>query len=181
MTPEASATGTGELFRQAVETFEAAIKTGVAMQEETARRFTEMLRDVGSPLEWQRKGQSVINETIVMTQKNVEEAMRVMNQNAKTAMSLMQKSFEASPIGNGSQTSPNPQIPRTDDLWEAALGALRTNTQVILQSNTRMVESWSQLAKDINSRVQETAEQAVRQTQETMRKAEEHVKQAQPN
>ena len=140
------------------------------MQEESARRVTEMLRDFGSPLEWQRKGQSVFNETIVMMQKNAEEAMRVMNQNAKTAMNLMQKTFESQPLGNGGE---NAKMPKTDDLWEAALGALRTNTQVVLQANTRMMESWAQLAKDISSRMQQTAE-------ETIRKAEEHAKQAQP-
>jgi ElaB/YqjD/DUF883 family membrane-anchored ribosome-binding protein len=181
MAPAASPTGIGDLFRQAVETFETALKTGVSMQEETARRFTEMLRDFGSPMEWQHKGQSVINETIVMTQKNVEESMRAMNQNAKAAMSLMQKTFEAHPLGNGGTADKSqPAAAKPDDLWEAALGALRTNTQVALQANTRMMESWAQLAKDISGRMQRTAEEAMQHAEETMQKAGEQVRQAQP-
>lgn len=181
MASATSATGIGDLFRQAVETFETALKTGVSMQEETARRFTEMLRDFGSPMEWQRKGQSVVNETIVMTQKNVEESMRAINQNAKTAMNLMQKSFEARPMASSGADKSEPAMPKADDLWEAALGALRTNTQVVLQANTRMMESWAQLAQDISGRMQRSAEEAMQQAGENMRKAEEQVKQAQPS
>lgn len=137
-----------ELFSQAIETFETAIKTGVRMQEEYTRWFTDMLGDLGSPQEWQTKSQAIINESIQMAQRNVDEAIRMMNQNTKTAMELTQRAFEARQVGSASDAQA-----KTREIWETALGALRTNTEAVVQANSRMLESWTELAKRLRNTV----------------------------
>ncbi len=134
-----------DLFKQAVETFQTAVRTGAKLQEESTHRFTALLRDFGSPLEWQKNTQQMMTESIEATQKGIEESIRAINQNAQTAMTMMQKAFETRPV-NGA-----PEV-KAEELWDAALGALRTNTQVVLEANSRLVESWTQLVKDSMSK-----------------------------
>jgi hypothetical protein len=134
------------LFGQAVETFEAAIKTGVKMQEECTRWFTETLSELGSPQDWQSKSQTIVTESLQMAQKNIDEAVRMMNQNAKTAMELVQRAFETRQGGSGAEAQA-----KTQEIWETALGALRTNTEAIVQANSRMLETWTELAKKLRA------------------------------
>jgi polyhydroxyalkanoate synthesis regulator protein len=139
-------TGANELFNQAVETFETAIRTGVKMQEEYARWFAHMLSDVGSPQEWQSKGQTIISESMQMAQKNFDEAIRMMNENTRTGLELMQQAFETRQAGSTSDAQA-----RTREIWETALGALRNNTEAVVQANSRMLETWAELAKKLRS------------------------------
>lgn len=138
--------GANELFSQAIETFETAIRTGVKMQEEYARWFTHMLGDVGSPQQWQSKGQTIIGESMQMAQKNFDEAIRMMNQNTKIGLELMQRAFETRQIGSTSDAQA-----RTREIWETALGALRNNTEAVVQANSRMLETWAELAKKLRN------------------------------
>jgi len=134
--------GANELYNQAIETLEAAIRTGVKMQEEYTRWFTEMLGDMGSPQEWQSRSQTFLNDTVQMAQRNVDEAARIMNQNFKTAMELMQRGFEARQVNSTADGQA-----KTREIWETALGALRSNTEAVVQANSRMLETWTELAK----------------------------------
>jgi ElaB/YqjD/DUF883 family membrane-anchored ribosome-binding protein len=164
-----------DLFRQAMDTFQSAIRTGVKIQEESTKRFTEMLRDFGSPLDWQKSTQSMMNEAIKATQKNIDESIRLMNHNAQTAMNLWQKAFENRSVQQLQEGHAAP----SEELWESALGALRTNTQVILQANTRVLESWAQLARELTSRMEEQIHQTQEQVREQTQRMQEQAKHVQ--
>lgn len=140
----------GEMFRQGLETFETAMRTASKIQEESAKRFTELLQEMGSPAQWQRRFQETMNEALRMTQRNFDEALRVMNQNAKSTIELFQKTLSMGAPSNGNEAEANYR-----DLWESALGTLRNNTEVILQANTRMTESWAELAKKISGQTED--------------------------
>jgi hypothetical protein len=131
-----------EMFRQATGTFESAMKTGAAVQEESAKRFTEMLHELGSPMEWQKKTQASVKEVVQVSQKNLDEALGVMNHSAKSALELFQQTFEACRDRQG-----NDAEAKNRELWESMLKTLRTNVEVILQANARMMESWTAVAK----------------------------------
>ncbi len=60
-------TSPSDLFNQAVETFQTAIRTGAKVQEESTRRFTELLRDFGSPADWQKNAQSMVSSSPPLT------------------------------------------------------------------------------------------------------------------
>ena len=96
-------TSTGEMFRQGMETFEAAMKAAARIQEESARRFADMLQEMGSPMQWQKRFQTVMTESVSMTQKNLDEAVKVMNQNAKATMELFQKALRATAPQQGDE------------------------------------------------------------------------------
>lgn len=154
----ATAANVSDLFRQAVETFQDAIRSGVKIQEDSAKRFTEVLRGLGSPLDWQKNTQLMVNEAIAATQRNMDESIRLMNHNAQTAMGLLQKAFEIRTNGAAPGEAAAEGAASSDEMWETALGAMRTNTQVILQANARVLESWAQLAQEITGRMQQAVQ-----------------------
>ncbi len=132
----------GELFTQAMGMFDSALKTGAKFQEESARWFTNMLTGLGTPQSGQKKTEEVMAEAMTTAQKNVDEALKMMEQNAHTGMDLLQKAFDA----RQADTGPDAQA-KTKELWETALGALRINAEAVLQANKKVVESWAGLAK----------------------------------
>ena len=42
-----------DMFQQAVESFESTLRAGMRLQEDSAERYVDVLRDIGSPMEWQ--------------------------------------------------------------------------------------------------------------------------------
>jgi hypothetical protein len=173
-------TNPSDLFKQAVEACQTALRTGAQVQEEATRRFTELLCDVGSPLNWQKNAQSMVNEAIIAAQKNVDASIGVINQNARTAMTMMQRAFEARPADGAAQETADSTV---DSFWESALTALRTNTQLVFEANSRLLESWAQLvqitnrveqgARDASSRAQNGAEEAMKPAKDATGKAQE--------
>lgn len=132
---------TGEVFRQAMETFERAIKAGVKIQEESTKCFVDMFSQMPSPQQWQKRAQAMLNDAFPTAQKNLDEAIEVMNQNARSSLSLLKKAFEA-----GQSTSIAEAQAKTSELWEAALETVRSNAQAMVQANERFLKAWEELA-----------------------------------
>jgi thioredoxin-like negative regulator of GroEL len=170
-----------DLFQQAICAWESAVTSGVKMQEESAKWTREMLSDTSSVSEWYNKGQAVAGETIGKAQENIDEAIRVINQQAEASVRLIQKAIEA----RQSEAGPDARA-RLADWWEAAMEAMRTNSQALLKANSRVLTTWSELARKINgetadaiSRVAEkTAQHAEKMTQSATEHVAEMVKQA---
>jgi hypothetical protein len=133
-----------ELFGQAARSFESAIQTGIKLQEESVKCVTDMLGNIGSPQKWQKKAQDVMEDMVGASQKNMDEAVQVMNDNAKVSMDLLKKAFESRPADANEAQS------RAMNLWETSLGMLRNNTEAVLRANTRVVEAWTEMAKKMN-------------------------------
>ncbi len=130
------------LFDQAIETFETAVKTGVKVQEEATKCCTDMVSEWGTPQQWQEKAQQFMVELIPAAQQNVDQAVASMNDNAKTSMELLKKSMETF-----QGESFDDMQGKTRELYEAMLEAMRKNAQTMVQTNTRILESFSELAK----------------------------------
>lgn len=131
-----------DLFQQAVETFEAAVQTGVKVQEEATRWWTDALSEAGSLQEWQKKAQTIVSEAIPTAQKNAEEYMKLIDQNYHNSLDLLKRAFETGQSDSLAQAQA-----KTQELWEATLTTLRTNAQAIVQANARALESWTSFAR----------------------------------
>jgi hypothetical protein len=150
MSTTKTAPDASELFGQSMRMFESAMRTGAKMQEESARWFSSMVTNFGSPQGWQKRTEEMMAETLNVTQKNVEEALKVMNQNAKTGLELLQKAFEARQADDSTDAQS-----KSRELWETALGALRSNTEAMLQANARLAETWAEVARKVGREVPE--------------------------
>jgi hypothetical protein len=151
-----------DLFRQAMDTFESAVKAGITLQEESTTRCTNILRDFGSPAQWDTVVPAQITKAIAAAQQNIEQTIRVMNDNAQRAMNLMETAFQVH-RSNGEQTDDG-----NGDLWRYALDAMKANTDVIQQANSRVLDTWTQLAKEVTHRVEVMIDEVTRATEKAM-------------
>jgi hypothetical protein len=153
MSSTESANTVSDLFRNAVEAYQSALKTGLKFQEETSQAVGDIMRNWNCAGEWQKKTKSLVTEAVDVAQKNMEEAIRLMDQSAKATMSMVKKAFEAPQEASGANVEG-----KSFEWWESALGAMRTNTEAVLQANARMLESWTELAKKFNAETAEAAQ-----------------------
>jgi BMFP domain-containing protein YqiC len=131
-----------ELVEQAVGCFDAALKTGVKLQEDATKWWSDMLNEAGSIQEWQKKLTSCMTDAIPTAQKNAEECLHMIDQNTRSSMDLLKKAFDACQSESIADAQGKMQ-----ELWSASLSALRQNAQTIVQTNARVMESWVAFCK----------------------------------
>lgn len=131
-----------DVMEQALDTFDAAMKAGVKAQEEATKWWSDLLGDAGSIQDWQRKAVSAVGEMLPTAQKNAEDYLHVLEQNARNSMDLLKKAMEA-----GQSESLADLQAKTQKLWESSLTTLRTNTQAVVQANAKALESLTDLAR----------------------------------
>lgn len=134
------------LFDQAVQTYGDALKSGVKMQEEVSRWWTDMMDQAGPMQEWQKRSRAMVSEAIPAAQKNAEEWMRVIEQNYRRSMDLFKKAID------GEQPSGTAELQsKTQELWEASVELVRENAQSMAQANMKMMETFAEvLRKNMN-------------------------------
>lgn len=137
-----SPSGTSQWFRQAIDMFQNSMKAGLQFQQESTRRFTDMLSEFTPSHDWRKASQDMLDEMIRASQTSFDEAVRAMNQGAKSGVELLQKAMEALPSGSVEESQG-----KFRELTEATLTAMRTNTQAAVQANSQMIEAWSEFAK----------------------------------
>lgn len=148
----------GDLFQQAMGSFETALRTGMKLQEDSMHRCVEILRDVGSPLEWERTVPAKVSKAIAAMQQNLDQSIRFMNHNAQQTVDLMETALSIHRSnGNGSEED--------GDFWAYALNSMQTNAEIIRQANARVMESWSELTKEVLQRVEIMREEVSRVTE----------------
>jgi hypothetical protein len=162
-----------EIFAQASRTMEAAMKAAVKIQEESTKWFTDMINEIGTPQKWQKKTQSVMEESLGVTQKNLDEMVQVMNQNTKASLELFQKAADL----RQEKSSTDPQAVARE-WWETALSTVRMNTQTLMQANARVLESWAELAKKFNGRTIEAVESMTQHAEDLTKQSQAAVQEA---
>ena len=79
-----------------------------------------------------------------------------------SAMNLMETAFQVH-RSNGEQTDDG-----NGDLWRYALDAMKANTDVIQQANSPVLDTWTQLAKEVTHRVEVMIHEVTRATEKAM-------------
>ena len=148
----------GDLFQQAMESFETALRAGMKLQEESVQRCVEILRDVGSPLEWERTVPAKVTKAITAMQQNVDQSIRFMNENAQQTVNLMEMALQMH------RQDPE-QYDEESYFWTYAVNAMQANAEIIRQANARVLESWAELAKEVLERVEIMREEVNRVTE----------------
>jgi predicted RNase H-like HicB family nuclease len=173
-----------DLFHQAMHAWESAVESGVKMQEEYTKWLRQTCCESGAIKDWYSKTQSAVGETVAKVQGNIDEAVRLVNQQAESSIRLVQKAMEA----RQTEAAPDAQA-RLAEWWEAALETARSNTQAVLAANSRMLATWSEMARKVNGEAadtmanlaKKTAEQAEHISRRTTEQVKEMVRQASGN
>jgi len=159
-----------DVFGQAIRAWESAVEAGVKMQEEYAKGLRQMYSEAGSLGDWYSKSQSAVSQTILKTKENVDEAIRLVNQHAESSLRLIQKALESR------QSEPTPDArAKFAEWWQDALETARNNSQAILQANSRILTTWSELAKQVNGEAADRMAQMAKKTAEQAEKMSKYA------
>ncbi len=150
-----------DLFRQAMRAWETAAEAGVKMQEECAKWVRQMYCESSTLSDWYEKGQKVMGEAIAKSQENVDEAIQLMNQQAEASLKLVQKALEVRDT-----ESPTDGPKKLTDWWQAALETMRLNNQAVLKANSRILNTWSEMARKVNGDAADTMADLAKKTSE---------------
>ena len=95
-------------------------------------------------LQLQNRGYDI--PTIIVTgqaKENAEEAMRMMEQGTKDTMALLGKAVEL----GGIATPAEAQV-KIQQLWQESLNVLNNNAKEMVQANSKMLQAWTEMAKE---------------------------------
>ena len=147
MTTKKSATTTAadsaqDILKDAIKLYEEALKNGIQLQEESLQLWKNMLAQVGTPDELQQKIEQMTGGVIPESRKKMEEILKVFQDNTSQSMELFNKA-----MGVYQSTSWQDGQIRVQDLMESSMAAMRTNVHTILDTNTKMMASWTDLVE----------------------------------
>ena len=129
-----------EAADKAMKNYEQAVRTGLKLQEEAAHLWTNFLNQSASPQDWQKRfpgATNVANGVLPAAQKRMEEALDLMEQNAKASTELFKKAADVCQSSN----LPECQA-KWMDLCTASVDLARSNFEAIAQINSRAIDSW---------------------------------------
>lgn len=142
MTTEQKTKPVTDLFEQALKSYEQTLKTGMKMQEESVKVFSDLVTQATSPQDWQKQMKSVTADFIPQTQKTVDEGLKLIEQTSKSGIELLKKAVAA----GQPTTAPDAQA-KMLGLWEASLNAMRDTAMSITQAHSKALESWVAYAR----------------------------------
>jgi hypothetical protein len=101
-----------------------------------------MISGLSSPEQWQKTGESAMQQMLATAEKNMNDAIELMNNNTKSGLDLLEKAFNLrQPFASQEQEA------QAREMWETTLGAFSRNAEMAMQANNRMLESWQKMAE----------------------------------
>ena len=144
-----------DLFEQATRNYEQAVKTGLKAQEESAKLWTNLCNQITGPADLQKRVKAFTDEVIPQTQKNVNEYLKLVEQNSRATVELVKKA-----VATSQATSPQDAQSKFLALWETTLGVVRETAQSVTQANTKAVESCLEILRKAGEPIQTGQAQA---------------------
>lgn len=136
MTTEDKTKPFADVFEQTAKNYEQILKSGMKVQQESAKWWTNAFAEAASP-EIQKKVKAVADELIPQAQKSIDDWLKVVEENSRTGIDLLKKA-----VGVTQSASLQEAQTKVFGLWEASLNAMCETTQAVTQSNTKAMEAW---------------------------------------
>lgn len=126
-----------EVFEQAMKNYEQALKTGLQLQEESAKWWNDTLQKASTVEDLQKHIQAMTKDVIPTAQKRMKDYVKLIEQNSQTSLDLLKKAVDAA------QTPPTSDpVNKWVGFWEASLSAVRSNAQAVTDINNQVVDAW---------------------------------------
>src|ERR1700741_5542877 len=81
-----------EIFREALRSYEKALKSGIQLQEESVNLWKDLLTKLGSPEEFKAKLESLNMDVFPAARKRLEEFVENFNRTSNQTLDLFEKS-----------------------------------------------------------------------------------------
>jgi len=129
-----------DMADKAMKGYEQAIRTGLKLQEEATRWWTNTLNQTASPQDLQNRISNVTalcNGVMPIAQRRMEEVLELMEKNSRTGAELLRKAADAAqtPVIADSQA-------KWMDFWAASVNAARANAEAVTEINSRAMDGW---------------------------------------
>ena len=145
MTGASTSKAASDLFSQAVDSFESALKAGVRIQEDSLKWWTDLATQPPQPSEWPERARSFFQDVIPKTTEAAQESLKTFDQISKSSLETLKQA-----MGDGTKI-PDPQVfEQVQQLWEETLKALRKNAETLLEKQASMVSAWTKAAESVN-------------------------------
>ena len=142
---EASASQTiNEVLQEAMLSYEKALKSGIQFQEESVNLWKDLLAKMGSPKTLKHQLELLNSEVYAESRKSLEEIVANFNRSSSQTIELFQKAFGGSPTASFKETQDQLQ-----ELVETSLSNLRANVQAALSMNSKIINSWKEIASNL--------------------------------
>jgi len=144
----ATSAAIGELFHEAMRSYEKALKSGIQLQEESVNLWKELLTKLGSPEELQAKFESMTADAFPKARERMENFVETFNRTSNQTIDLFEKTLNVYQA-----TSPTDAQRRVQDLIESSLTALRVNVHSAMNTNAKIIAGWTELVDRFGSAV----------------------------
>ena len=145
-----------DMLDQGLKNYEQALRTGLKVQEEAGKCWTELLSQAASPQDLQKHITSFSNDVIPATQKSMEAYLELLEQNSRASVDLIKKGMETALEAGYPDTQA-----KVVEFCETSLKSLKANTQAIVDINAKAIDSWMAFVKKATAEVaQPKAEKA---------------------
>jgi len=130
-----------EVFHEAMQSYEKALKAGIQLQEESVKLWKDSLSKLGSPEELHEKLESMNKEAFPKARERMEEFVETFNRMSNQTIDLFGKTVSLYQATTASEAQK-----RMQDLIESSLTTLRVNVHSALNTNAKIIASWKELA-----------------------------------
>jgi hypothetical protein len=125
-------------FKQATETVQNTVNTGVRFSEEVTRFWTRPLTGTQTFEDVRRRGEQMATEVIGLVQKNAAEGQKGIDAQCRNGMDLTRKTFETIAADDVTDLRD-----KTFNLCNTLFDAVRKSTEIGMNTGMQMFENWT--------------------------------------
>lgn len=150
-----AAKGPADFFNQALEFTETAMKTGVKLQEDSMKWWSDIVGEPAKIGDMQGKMRTVLDDVMPTARKNADESFRAIDRISSNNLELMKKALSAGPTG----ASPEIQD-RVQKAWQDSMEIARKNAEALLDANERAMQIWSSCFQSVGDTMEKATKAA---------------------
>jgi hypothetical protein len=134
-----------EMADKAIKNYEQTLKTGLKLQEEAVKAWSNLFNQSTAAQECQKSfanASKLANNVLPVAQRRMEEVLALVEKNTRTGTELMRKAVDAaqSPMAGNGQN-------KWTELWTSSMAAIRSNAEAVAEINAKAIDSWIDLVK----------------------------------
>ena len=127
-------------LRGATDTMRSAFETGIRFQQDAVRSMNEFAK-METFEDVRVKAQDVATDSINMIRKNAEQAQEIIEENCKTGIDMLKRSFGM--FDTNAKNRDN--FAQTREIWNSAFSMMKSNVDAAARMGTQAIESWSNM------------------------------------
>lgn len=140
--PTSTTEASQDVLKDAIKFYEEALKSGIQLQEESLDMWKDFLKQLGTPEELREKLEAMTGGVFPESKEKLESVLKAFQENSRQGMELCNKAMTVC-----QSTSMVEGQARFQDLMESSLTTMRSNVHTVLDTNSKMMNSWNEMVE----------------------------------